>query len=62
MLKDLGIIVGKDEKLDDDAMQDIVDCLKDLLPPYLLKSLMDLKGHAFWDIVEEVSLPLHKGS
>ena len=46
MLKDLGI-GGKDGKLDDDAMQDVVDCLKDLLPPYLLKSLMDLKGHAF---------------
>jgi len=46
MLKDLGI-GGKDGKLDDDAMQDVVDCLKDLLLPYLLKSLMDLKGHAF---------------
>jgi hypothetical protein len=57
MLKDLGI-VGKDGKLDGDAMQDIVDCLKELLPPNLLKSLMGLKGLAFWNLVAEVSLPL----
>jgi hypothetical protein len=57
VLKDLGI-VGKDGKLDDDAMQDIVDCLKELLPPDLLKSLMGLKGPAFWNLVAEVSLPL----
>ena len=57
MLKDLGI-VRKDGKLDDEAMQDVVDCLKELLPPDLLKSLMGLKGPAFWDLVAEVSLPL----
>jgi hypothetical protein len=46
VLNDLGI-VGKDGKLDDDAMQDVVDCLKELLPLDLLKSLMGLKGPAF---------------
>ena len=40
MLKDLGI-VGNDGKLNEDAMQDIV-CLKELLPPDLLKPLMSL--------------------
>lgn len=50
--------VGKDGKLDDDAMQDVVDYLKDLLLPDLLKSLIGLKGTVFWDLVAEVSLPL----
>jgi hypothetical protein len=36
VLKDLGI-VGKDGKLNEDAMQDIVACLKELLSPDLLK-------------------------
>jgi hypothetical protein len=39
MLKDLGV-VGKDGKLHDVAMQDIVVCLKELLPPDLFKPLM----------------------
>jgi hypothetical protein len=39
MLKDLGV-VGKDEKLHDVAMQYIVVCLKELLPPDLFKPLM----------------------
>ena len=43
VLKDLGI-VRKDGKLDDEAMQDVVDCLKELLPLDLLKSLMGFKG------------------
>lgn len=60
VLKDLGI-VGKDGKLDDSAIQDVVDYLKDLLPPDLLKPLMELKGHAFWNLVAEVSLPLLNG-
>ena len=46
VLKDLGID-GKDGKLNEDAMQDVVDCLKELLPSDLLKSLRSLKGHAF---------------
>ena len=46
MLKDLGID-GKDGKLDEDAMQDVVDYLKELLPPDLLKPFRGLKGHAF---------------
>jgi len=45
-LKDLGV-VGKDGKLNEGAMQDIVVCLKDLLPPDLLKPLKSLKGRAF---------------
>ena len=46
VLKDLGID-GKDGQLNEDAMQDVVDCLKELLPSDLLKSLRSLKGHAF---------------
>ncbi|KXG22926.1 hypothetical protein SORBI_3008G029700 [Sorghum bicolor] len=57
VLKDLGV-VGKDGKINEDAMQDIVVGLKELLPPDLLKSLMSLKGHAFWDFVAEAFLPL----
>lgn len=57
MLKDLGII-GNDGKLNDDAIQDCADRLKELLPPDLLGPLMTLKGHAFWDFVVEISLPL----
>ena len=57
VLKDLGI-VGKDGKLNESAMQDIVVCLKELLPPDLLNPLMSLKGRAFWDFVAEASLPL----
>ena len=57
MLNDLGII-GKDGKLDNDAMQDVVDCLKELLPLDLFKSLMGFKGPAFWNLVAEASLPL----
>jgi len=51
-------VVGKDGKINEDAMQDIVVGLKELLPPDLLKSLMSLKGHAFWDFVAEAFLPL----
>ena len=60
VLNELGI-VGKDGKLDDNAIQDIVGCLKNLLPPDLLKPLMELKGRAFWDLVAEVTLPLLNG-
>ena len=59
-LKDLGV-VGKDGKLNEGTMQDIVVCLKELLPPDLLKPLMSLKTHAFWDFVAEASLPLLEG-
>jgi hypothetical protein len=57
VLKSLGII-GRNGKLSENAMQDIVDHLKNLLPSDLLKSLMDLKGHAFWDLVAEIYPPL----
>ncbi|CAL4913821.1 unnamed protein product [Urochloa decumbens] len=57
VLKDLGI-VGNDGKLKDDAIQDYADRLKECLPPDFLKSLMGLKGCAFWDFVAEVSLSL----
>ena len=56
-LKDLGV-VGKDGKLNEGTMQDIVVCLQELLPPDLLKPLMSLKGRAFWDFVAEASLSL----
>ena len=57
VLKDLGV-VGKDGKLNESAMQDIVVCLNELLQPDLLKPLMSLKGRAFWDFVAEASLHL----
>jgi len=57
VLKDLGV-VGKDGKLNESAMQNIIVCLKELLPPHLLKPLMSLKGRVFWDFVAEVSLLL----
>jgi len=57
VLKDLGV-VGKDGKFNEGAMQYIVVCLKELLPPDLLKPLMSLKGRAFWDFVAEASLHL----
>ncbi|CAL5007591.1 unnamed protein product [Urochloa decumbens] len=57
VLKDLGII-GNDGKLNDDAIQDCADRLKELLPPDLLGPLMSLKGRAFWDFVAKISLPL----
>jgi hypothetical protein len=57
LLKDLGV-VGKDEKLNEGAMQDIVVCLKELLSLDLLKPLKSLKGCAFWDFVAEASLHL----
>ncbi|CAN6311757.1 unnamed protein product [Urochloa humidicola] len=56
-LKDLGIL-GNDGKLDEDAIQEYADCLKELVPPDLLESLMCLKGRAFWDVVAGISLPL----
>jgi len=43
LLKDFGI-VRNDGKLDDDTMQDVIDCLKELLLLDLLKSLMGFKG------------------
>jgi hypothetical protein len=60
MLKYLSI-VGKDGELNNDTMQDVVDYLKELLSSNLLKSLMGLKGHVFWDVVMDVSLPLRNG-
>jgi hypothetical protein len=60
MLKYLSI-VGKDGELNNDTMQDAVDYLKELLSSNLLKSLMGLKGHVFWDVVVDVSLPLRNG-
>ncbi|CAN6338262.1 unnamed protein product [Urochloa humidicola] len=56
-LKDLGIL-GNDGKIDEDAIQEYADCLKELVPPDLLESLMHLKGRAFWDLVARISLPL----
>ena len=50
MFKDLGII-RDGGKLDEDAIQDCADCLKQLVPPNLLKSIMRLKGPDFWDVV-----------
>jgi len=57
VLKDLGII-RDGGKLDEDAIQDCGDCLKQLVPPNLLKSIMRLKGRDFWDVVAGTSLAL----
>ena len=46
VLKDLGII-RDDGKHDEDAIQDCIDCLNELVPPNLLKSIMCLKGRDF---------------
>jgi hypothetical protein len=54
VLKDLGI-VRNDRKL---AIQEYAKCVKELLPPDLLESLVHTKGHAFWDLVAGISLPL----
>ena len=60
VLKDLGII-RNDGKLNEDVIQIYAECLKNLVPPDLLKSLMELKGRAFWDMVAEVSYVLSLG-
>ena len=57
MLKDLGLI-REDGKLDENAIQDCADCLKELVPPDLLQSIMRLKGRDFWDVVAGASLAL----
>ncbi|RCV19916.1 hypothetical protein SETIT_4G014800v2 [Setaria italica] len=57
VLKDLGIL-GNDGKLNEDVIQDYADRLKKLLPPDDLKPLMDLKGHAFLELLAELSLSL----
>jgi len=54
-LKDLGIIAN-DGKLNEDAIQDCADILKEL-PPDLLKSLANLKSKDFWDVVAGFTLP-----
>ena len=57
MLKDLGLI-REDGKLDENAIQDYADRLKELVPPDLLQSIMRLKGRDFWDVVAGASLAL----
>ncbi|CAN6287430.1 unnamed protein product [Urochloa humidicola] len=54
VLKDLGII-GSDGNLNDDAIQDYTDRLKEILLPDHLKPLARLKGRAFLDLLVEVS-------
>ncbi|CAN6170070.1 unnamed protein product [Urochloa humidicola] len=54
VLKDLGII-GSDGNLNDDAIQDYADRLKEILPPDQLKPLARLKGRAFLDLLVEIS-------
>jgi len=46
VLKDLGI-VRNDGKLNDDAIEEYAKCVKELLPPNLLESLMRTKSCAF---------------
>jgi hypothetical protein len=41
-----------------DAIQHYAYFMKELVPPDLLSSLMRAKGHAFWDLMERISLPL----
>jgi hypothetical protein len=57
ILRNLGII-GNDGKLDEDAIKGYAECLKQLLPPDVLSSLVHAKGRAFWDLVAGISLPL----
>ncbi|CAN6339389.1 unnamed protein product [Urochloa humidicola] len=54
VLKELGII-GSDGNINDDAIQDYADRLKEILPPEHLKPLARLKGRAFLDLLVEVS-------
>nr|TKV97761.1 hypothetical protein SEVIR_9G516800v2 [Setaria viridis] len=54
VLKDLGIL-GNDGKLNEDVIQDYADRLKELLPSNDLKPLMNLKGHAFLELLVELS-------
>lgn len=56
-MRNLGIIT-KDGKFDQDAIQHYAYFMKELVPPDLLSSLMRAKGHAFWDLMERISLPL----
>jgi hypothetical protein len=58
VFKDLGI-VGIAGKPNESSIQTYVDHLKELLPLGLLKKLLSLKDHAFWDFVVEVYLPFH---
>ncbi|CAL4970217.1 unnamed protein product [Urochloa decumbens] len=55
VLKDLGIL-GNDGKLNENVIQNYADHLKKLLSPEDLKPLMDLKGHAFLELLVELSL------
>ncbi|CAN6172601.1 unnamed protein product [Urochloa humidicola] len=54
VLKELGII-GSDGNINDDAIQEYADRLKEILPPDHLKPLARLKGRAFLDLLVEVS-------
>lgn len=45
-LNDL-VIVRKDGKLNESAIQEYVECIKELLPTDLLESLMRTEGRAF---------------
>lgn len=56
VLKDLGII-RNDGKLNDNAIEEYAECLKELLPPDLLESLTHTEGRAFWEVVAGISLP-----
>ncbi|TVU06906.1 hypothetical protein EJB05_46942, partial [Eragrostis curvula] len=57
VLKELSFM-GNDGKLDEDRIQEYADCLKQLLPPDLLMSLMSLKDRDFWDVVAGLPPPL----
>ena len=50
VLKDLGII-RNDEMLNENAIQRYAECIKELLSPYLLESLVHTEGCAFWEVV-----------
>ena len=56
VLKDLGIITN-DGKLNENAILEYAECMKELLPPDLLESLMRTEGRAFWEVVAGISLP-----
>lgn len=50
-------IITNDGKLNENAIQEYAKCMKELLPPDFLESLMHTEGRAFWEVVAGISLP-----
>jgi hypothetical protein len=52
----LGIIRNDGKKLNENAIQEYAECMKELLPLDLLESLMRTEGRAFWEVAVGISL------